>query len=470
MFEALHMLSCSPECCSASVLGRLGAQTEGGNLRFQVTSRDVMRAEEAVAQVVQGRSVAEILNTLRVPRRSWPNPEPRSAKRLVVFYSDFEVEAVVAMAQLMHLKFELGQLASQPLAIFHADFQRKDQGTIFEKKLLLAATALGFTDLPVLLGIDSFATGDKWPNQHPMETTVARSRGETLERIVAELVAFDGDLVDLYLLAPCRGNLASIVVSIQRKMRWPLRAKWRVTMHSSEANLAGMRVWDVDALRDIMACSATPMVDVSRLRFFGRTASHKMMAGFGSFAPLCFASRVVDEDAMVAALWVILDEECNLLKVGPHNEHLFSGSKLTESETMRVREIDSILVTRGPRAYAAALHDEDAIWAKVAESNKSALIALECEVCDCPLSLQLVFLTEWSCRNHRGWLETFKFGTWFIEGAFTRVDYGFNRDPDAKSDIVATFAQLQDVDEGVIESLRLASQDYFVGFLNARSS
>ena len=118
-------------------------------------------------------------------------------------YTDLEPDDVRAVAQLWRLKLEQKQLGFDPLVVFVADFKSTDGGRVLEKKLQIGALALGLTDIPTLTYEGD--TGDAKihdGSEHPRTKELADARSATISAIGQRLASFDGDLIELMIMAP----------------------------------------------------------------------------------------------------------------------------------------------------------------------------------------------------------------------------------------------------------------------------
>merc|ERR1719253_1247586 len=126
----------------------------------------------------------------------------------------------------------------EPLIIVNADFEEKDVGAIYEKKLLIASLMLGHSKYHTLAP-RVLAQGVNPRRQSLAEKKARDDRASTLEAICRRMVSFDGEFIDFFVLAPGLGNLGAILDELQMMNAWPLRATLRVSMYSGSYNMRG---------------------------------------------------------------------------------------------------------------------------------------------------------------------------------------------------------------------------------------
>ena len=141
-------------------------------------------------------------------------------------------------------------------------------GTVFEKKQLMACLALGEVSWNILTYEGD--TGNREPVEgsiHPQEQNIAKRRDTELSSICRKLAEFDGDRIDLYIMAPGHGNISAIITNI--RAQWPLKCNWRLSMYTGSFNTRGMTESDLEAIGDIMKCSDSPLVARCFLHILG---------------------------------------------------------------------------------------------------------------------------------------------------------------------------------------------------------
>ena len=399
---------------------------DGGNLRYPVQEEYLSKARAIVNKVQSGTSLAVALIEAGEVRKSPAVQQNKQSPRtLVILYTDFEPDDVLAVAQILEFKRQLGRLEYEPLVIFCANFVDKDHGTVYEKKMLMASLMLGITDFPVLTCEGD--KGDVKPRDgpiHPKSKEVADCRCATLASICESISSFDGDNIDFYIMAPGRGNLGAIVKQLETSGAWPLRAKWRVSMYSGSFNTRGMHDADLEALEVILGHSDTPLVDLSKFPFFGGKACHPVTASLATFSAPTFAAELTAKAPLLVAAMVLFNEEFNQALVHPDNTSLFRGSVLSVSEEQRFADIKNVFFEKGVIEYARALKADAEIWHKVVDYKRSTVASFAAGACDSPLCDQLLFLYEWLKREKPGWLANEEIGQWCLnrKSGFTSID------------------------------------------------
>jgi len=314
---------------------------------------------------------------------------------LMVVVTDFEPDDSMAIAQLWQLRIEMEGMRRRPLVIFSVDFQDKDGGTVFEKKLLVAGLMLGAVDLFMLS--PEVEEGTVQGSYHSQAGFVANARLGSLKTIQRQLSEFDGDTVNLYICAPCRGNLHALVEGLREDGAWPLKPKWQVSIYSGQFNMQGMFTKDIAALEEIMGCAEAPLVDLSKYLFFGKDDCHQWTASLSSFAKEQFAAEVHCCSPLLAAALKLLNDEHNSHLVKPKSV-LNPKKQLSDEEKGRFKDIEKLYTTSGApgalKEYAKRLVDDEELFAKVKDFKKSTVQAFAYGACDSPLCDQLLFLFE----------------------------------------------------------------------------
>lgn len=441
------------------------AVPEGGNLRFPVQQKDLLKAQVVVDRVHSGTSLATALLEVGEARKPAPSQSGGTPRNLVVLYSDFEPDDVAAIAQILEWKSQLGELGCEPVVIFCADFASKDLGTVFEKKQLMAALMLGMTNIPVLTceGGHGETTANNEP-MHPKAQHIAASRHATLNDICDSLSEFEGDRIDFYVMAPGHGNLGAVVARLRAAGRWPLRARWRVSVYTGSFNTLGMRDADLDALRDMVAAGDSPLIDLSKFPFFGGAGCHPATASFGSFSLPSFGVVLAEKAPLLAAVMVLFNQEFNQGLIHPDNKSLFKGSELDHAEKDRFSQIKSLFYEKDVSDYAKAIKADSAIWDKVVKYKKTTVAAFAHGSCDSPLCDQLLFLYEWLVKLQPTWLAQVSPGSWCVDRAtgYTTVKFGVS---DGTPAIQPKLAHPKD--EAALQGMRAVLQRYCLEHVQA---
>jgi hypothetical protein len=437
---------------------------EGGNLRFPVQQKDLLKAQEVVDRVHSGASLATALlevGDARKPALIQARSKPRN---LVVLYSDFELDDLTAIAQILEWKSHLGELEREPIVVFCADFYSKELGTIFEKKQLMAALMLGMTDIPVLTceGGHGKVTIRDQPI-HPKAKHLDANRLATLDGICDALSQFEGDRIDFYVMAPGHGNLGAIVARLRDTKRWPPHARWRVSMYTGSFNTRGMTDADLDALKEMVARGDSPLVDVSKFPFFGGADCHPVTASFSSFSLPSFGADVAKRFPLLAAVIVIFNREFNQGLIHPNNTSLFKGRDLDDAEKERFAQI-KCLFFQDVNKYAQAIKADPAIWDKVVGYKKTTVAAFASGRCDAPLCDQVLFLHEWIAKEQPTWLAQASPGSWCMDKTtgFTTVKVGVSEGSLAIQPRLAN-----PKDEAALQEIRAVLQRYCLQHVQA---
>jgi hypothetical protein len=379
-----------------------------------------------------------------------------------MIYTDLEPDDIMAVSQLWHHKRD--QIHGEPMVIAHWNFQDKDGGEILEKKQLLAQLMVGVSKYHELTHEGDSGTSIYKPTgrAHPRQLEIARARSLHLENIAQELEDFQGDCVDFYCLAPPHGNLAAILQRLKSRNAWPLPKcqKWKVTMYTGAFNMAGMTHSDEDALREIMAQSDTPLVDIGKFPFFGKTEAHPWCDSFTTFAAADFGEQLAKRWSIHAAMLKLFNDEFNAHLIGPEKKIWDKKGKLTADEERRFNRIKRTFDVSDPRkvrAYAKQVVADQALFDKIAGFKKSTFQAYATDSCDSPLCDQLVLLYEWLATDAPGALKDHhEAGRWVFnrEKGFTQVIYG--ESADAETDYIPAIQPklLDPRDEKLLGSMR----------------
>lgn len=392
-----------------------------GNLKFKVDPAAMLELQGIVQKMQMGRSVLEVLQERECVRRLSPC---ESSKYKSVIYTDFEPDDAMAVAQLLSWKRELRELGPEPMVIMAVDFRKKDFGTVLEKKQLMAALMDGLPELRMLTHEGDSGPGVAAP-PHPRSQEVADKRVSTLESIAEELARFEGERIDLYVLAPGRGNLAAILAGLKAKGAWPLKAKWRVSMYTGSFNTRGTHPQDVDALAELVQAGDSPLVDLSKFCFFGKQHCHACTDSLATFALPVFAQEISEQDPLLAALLTAFNTEFNATLINPLDKDpkLFK-QPLDEGEKGRFDAVRRLFTPADPKAYAKALRADEGLWKKLCDHKRSNVLAFATGSCDAPLCDQLVFLYEWLVRYRPETVTNGPEGKWILaeRTGFTCVD------------------------------------------------
>jgi len=401
---------------------------DGGHLRFHVQADAVSKVASIVQEAHKGASICDAMRLAGVGQRLPPllnKTSSAGSKNLVIFYTDFEPDDVMALAQLWQWKSAHGEVGTEPIVIFCADFATKDGGTVFEKKQLMATLALGEVKWNTLTYEgDAGDAKDHYKRTHPQTKAIAETRSAEVAAICEKLANFDGDRIDFYVMSPGHGNIGALLTRLRELQQWPLKPKWRVSMYSGSFNTRGMKEADLQALEDIMRCSDHPLVDMSKFPFFGGSQAHPVTDSFSVFALPSFAEQLSMMDPLLAATWQSFNEEFNVGLIHPENPALFKNATLDAAESERFATLAQVFESDGVNAFAKKLRADEGLFAKVVNYKKSTIVAFATDSCDSPMCDQLLFLYEWLMENEASWLTQGKQGKWVLDPkrGFTRID------------------------------------------------
>eukprot|EP00439_Symbiodinium_sp_Y106_P032435 s2474_g3.t2 len=343
--------------------------TVKGNLLFKPTSEALTEVHSLLDKIRLGQWLPD-----------GPAGTGREAVDLLplIIYSDFEVDDLMAIAQLWEWKLErLGLRGSgaRPVIIFGADFAHKDGCTVFEKKLLMARLMLGLEpvrDFQILCSQNS-TYYDK--TVHPLAESLWDRREASLAVPAEEISRLSrrGDKpegeepeLDLYIIAPGRGHLGDLFSAVET--RYPdaferLCKRAHVVMYTGSFNTTGMESRDLDYVCRI--AQSKPLIDISKFVFFGKAEADPVTASADSFASPTLAESLSEASPLLAAAIFVFAEEFQGNLIRPEKWSLFRGNTLTEEEQSRFREIVPLANDpRGLQKYAETLMKDEGIFEK----------------------------------------------------------------------------------------------------------
>jgi len=380
-----------------------------GNLNYLPGDGTIEKCDRILSRMQEGKPVEQMkqclveLRELKSPPRSTLNVRGRT--RLVMF-TDLEPDDTMAIAQLWQRRIEKGELDGEPLIIYNADFEAKEDpnGKIFEKKLLVAALMLGHYTYHIL----TKASAKNYPSLPEPKKEIMASRDRTLEGICDNLANFNGENIDLFVIAPGFGNLGGILAKLKARNAWPLRARFRVSMYSGAYNMKAMTDSDIAALKEFVGHGV--LMDVGKFPFFGGKDCHEWADSLTTFALPRFAADISVKAPLLAAALKLFNDEMNESLVSPFKDSLFKGSTLDDQDKAALTQLKTTFQRLGINAYAKELASSP-LFAKVAGFKKSTLKAFAAGGCDSPLCDQLLFLAEWLLDEQKTWVTTTS-GAW----------------------------------------------------------
>jgi len=405
-------------------------------------------------------------NVIRHRVNGWhPATETSRGDTLLFVYTDLEPDDVMAIAELWEWK---DKLAGEPLVVFAADFAGKDGGRVLEKKRLMSGLMLGLSRSYTLApeaDKDGRMVFENDGTVHPHNEWIVKRRRDELDAICEELINFKGTLIDFFVLAPGHGNLSAIVSRLMDKGKWPLQAKWRISLYSGQFNMKGMSQGDILALTEMMRHSEEPLTDVGKFPFFGGKNAHPWTDSLTTFASPNLANTLSNSFPMVAAILKAYNDEFNAGLVNPHTKDFFKKNPLTDEERHRYEgykagfvytDADSI------QRFCKQVAEDVDIFAKMPGFKKSTFRAFAYGGADSPLCDQLLFASEYLQEKKPDSL-TWEEGLWFFDssgGGFTEIRQDAGR-------FRARRPALKDaMDEVVLAELRGALERFLVEHLD----
>jgi hypothetical protein len=202
-----------------------------GQLCYVPTNNDTKKAMHFIDRLHRGAPLSKILRDERLScRMPKPDGDPDGDKStLMLFFTDCEPDDVMGIAQLWQLKHDRGELAEMPIIVMVTDFEGKDNGTVFEKKLLVISLMLGLTEEHICIQTRRGAAGrDGNASPHPLTASMEAQQEASLNSAIERIARFRGRRVDVYGLAPGHGIIGAFFDGIQQKGAWPART-WFVS-------------------------------------------------------------------------------------------------------------------------------------------------------------------------------------------------------------------------------------------------
>jgi len=400
-----------------------------GHLKFETTPEAEAECRKWVTDL-----------TARKPLSSFLPKTKFSDKRLpMVIISDFEPDDLMAIAQLWSWKAkQLGvhEEEVRPVVVMVADFYRKDRGTVFEKKLLMARLMLGLE-----VNVD-YRVLTHEPTKHPLGKDAYDGYAPSLAHAAAEIAGLANDTtreVEWYIIAPGHGHLNALAKKLEASHpeQWKnLHYKCQVVTYTGSFNSRQHFPDDFVAMRNL--CGGA-LVDISKFVFFGRDHAHPMTTSVNTFASDELAAQVSREFPRVSAILREFNNEFTGALIDPWNMRLFSGhgrmsDTRTQDEINRfVKDIEPLYLSQGVQAYAQALMNAPELWAKVAKPKRSTVAAFATGTMDMPLCDQVCFAFQWlrdPASGKAAYLNVGDEGYWWVdpESGFSGVqDYTLPR-------------------------------------------
>jgi len=459
-----HLALCAAEHGEASHYPK-----NGGNLSYAPTGPDLRRATQAIERMKKSCDWVPLLNQVLTDEGMLVPQPDGSGRCLMVALTDLEPDDTMGIAELWQMNKD--DIDEVPLIVKMADFEDKDKGAVFEKKLFVGALALGITDIPCLLPVDGYPDATEKGIEKAVH--VADRRASILQGICKRLASFKGEIIKFYVLGPCHGNIAAILTTLKSMGQWPLSAKWELKLYSGSYNIGGMGQDDFQALGEIWReCSEEPLVDIAKFKFFGEKTSHSSTASFTTFALETFAGQLNFRAPLLAAGLKLLNDEFNARLIFPA-EKLFKrknasmSNNLSQTELAKAMNIES-RHKNSIRDYAKAIYEAPELFSKVNDFKKSTLVSFAYDGCDSPLCDQIVFLYEWLTNNGSGSnaLESNR-AWWHVQHKEGVGVYTYISDESVSPyGIQATQPKMRDpYDEEELQGMRKALTDYFLRHL-----
>jgi hypothetical protein len=389
-----------------------------GNLVYKPSPMNMKKVQQIIDHMSTGADLSGVLRQKGYKVQF--SHSPYQGNNLVLFFTDLEPDDIMAIAQLTERKHELKQLQQDPVIVFISDLNDSDRGTVFDKKLLLATFMLGRSDaVYVLQAEDIVAKKDPLRQVHASARSRREACSKTCQQLRNVLHDFDGDCIEVYIMAPCRGMLAQVFTELRQDV------KWQVTLYSGSHNIKGSIDADFDTIKRIATIAERPLVDIAKVAFFGRTP-HPWTASLTTFANETFAFHVTMQNPMLSAVLKKYDEEKNSLLVEPkwdaedQTYKVFNKSMLSKAALDRfAKEVKPLWKYNDGDAltkYCKKLYEDAELYHAVKSFKKSTVSAFAFGGCDSPLCDQLIFLHEWLCDEMSEALVKPTPGRWTIVG------------------------------------------------------
>ena len=225
--------------------------------------------ENVIGNVVcnGGLKLPELCLQYEVPTpRGLSYPSQWEGQDTLVIYTDLEPDDIFAILSIITSKIK--QLTAPPIVIFTADPKNQDTGTIFQKKMVMSALALGLDFMSQMLITTGSPTGGDYGSLKPpytgVETEWTHVMQEATTRIGDAATKGTGP-VHFYFLAPGRGNIAGMHAQMASQ-NWysELAGRCKVSIYSGSFNVSVFLT--IDPLRNSPARSLRHFSYLTRLK------------------------------------------------------------------------------------------------------------------------------------------------------------------------------------------------------------
>lgn len=427
--RAAVMSALTPGIANTGSVDSLGNACPG-NLKFQPSEAAARQVEIIIQRIRNGEPLSHLI----------PSPiRARPARRLpLVIYSDFEPDDLMAIAQLWQWRARqpgLDTEGARPVVVMVANFQQKDGGTVFEKKLLMARLMLGleaYVDFQILTAPSLEFKENK--TVHPLGRACYQQHQRAVATAAQEIASLANEpRVDFYVLAPGHGHLGTLIQQLELEhapAMAQLRTRCRVVAYTGSFNTRGTCREDFEALCQLV--SDAPLIDISRFIFFGGAGAHPVSESADTFSSPTLASHLSSRSPLLVAVIQSFNEEFNGYLIFPENHRLFCCGKVVDTRSQEEKErfdkdIAPLFKRDGVSAYCRALVADGALWSKVAGFKRSTVRAFAKGTVDMPLCDQVCFIFEWLQKFKASALSMGPTGKWWVD---PQTGYSGVADPD----------------------------------------
>jgi len=342
--------------------------------------------------------------------------------RVAIFYTDLEPDDIIAIGCLC--KMLAPTMAGPPVIVYTVDMEEKDAGGVYSAKLVMAASALGQTlidQIIVVSGVDKDRFPEPPPPYAPTEDMLRVAVTRTLQR------AGGKDGIDIYQLAPGRGNIAGMFdIFKENDATWEsLKGRIRVSAYTGGFNMLYSTPEDHDRLAAFATHGGQPLRDLAHFKFTAGRANSRLN-DLHTLLPN-FSQTVGQANPYLQEAWSQFSARHNGKLIRPDHPKLWDPKKepLTSEEQVRFASI-ALEFDTDLKRYSQRTREDAGVWDKVAGYKQNTFNGLADGALGGPLCDCLIFLTMWLEQTSPEAVVLNEVGGWEVDAdkGFTRVLIG----------------------------------------------
>ena len=438
---------------------------------LQHLEHELLQSEELTAG--DDRRISEICakwDIILPPEREYTGkPEKGETKLALFIYTDLEPDDVFAI--LCQLQESEKRLVGDPVTVFTTEpgVDEKDERPVYQKKIMLTASALGATFADSMRVVSASTDPTKAPAPVPWPYQSGKEAKELLMEAADEFIELaekhpDAELMFL-VMAPGRSNLGELLKCLEaRGKEKSILARTQVELYSGSFNMKGMTREDIRFFEEATKYGEKPLVDVNHFLYTGELSGEPKIANLAQFCPST-GRDLFGRNPFLATAWqkYAVEFDKKLLDPFKGNGKLF-GKYLKEEED-EIRKLEELRAKSPEQVDTLELEDKrekfraeekelkemqdlfasDDFWGYVRSAHKSSVIrhinppfkkrvitALatfgfhEGPLCDV-----LCYLNRWLLKNNPEAVDNGKGGIWWVDLNLGRSGVG---DPSLSGD------------------------------------